>query len=212
MELSIFHAEETIGSAQIVREGLFWCVSAKILQKKRELFRLYAVYQWKVEYLGVFDAAGALNRRIAVSHLPQGITFLLATTCPRGQWLPWRGELDGIAVADAFLLAQGGGLRLALGAGEMLKFPLWLAQMKNETVYDRQMAVLTLGAEGALPLIERESRGTEDETMDPDAPDCELSAFTPADDGSGAGDDLVDAAAGGAPDEGGGEKADCPDL
>lgn len=212
MELSIFSAEETIGRASVERDGLFWCVSGHISQEKRELLRLYAVYQWKVEYLGLFDAAGTLRRRIAVSHLPQGISFLLACACPRGAWLPWRGSLDGVAVADAFLLAQDATLRLALGPGEMVKFPLWLALMEKETIYDRELAVLSLSADGALPLRERESRGTKDETMDLSAPACESPARACDDAGCSAGDDLGQTDAGGAAAEDGRQEADCADL
>ena len=70
MELAITEHGEQIGSLTMEQEGLFWKFVCKISSDREQLRRIFVIYQWKTEYLGVPDADGKLEIRIPRSHLP----------------------------------------------------------------------------------------------------------------------------------------------
>ena len=188
MELAITEHGEQIGSLTMEQEGLFWKFVCKISSDREQLRRIFVIYQWKTEYLGVPDADGKLEIRIPRSHLPEGVQAALAMRHPRGIWSPWCGTLEGIEISEAFLRTAEDGFDLALPPQEALKFPAWAEDMKTELVYGTQTALLRLDRDGRLPPRETEYGGVTDEEteeMDRCMPDALLSDDAPADDGFG---------------------------
>lgn len=191
MELSITEHGGQIGSLTMEQEGLFWKFICNISADREQLRRIFVIHHMDVEYLGIPDVKGRLEIKIPRSHLPDGVEAALAVRHPRGEWLPWCGTLEGIAVKEAFSRRAGDKIELALPPQEALKFPAWAENMRTEQVYGTQTAVLTLDCEGHLPLKETEHGGMTDEEleeMDRAAFDAVLLDDAFADDGfSGAG-------------------------
>ncbi len=189
MEHSVLERGEPIGSLTMTQEGLFWRFDCQIEKDREQLRRIFVIHHNGSEYLGIPDAHGRLTARIPRSHLPDGITAVIASRHPRGLWAPWCGTVEGIEVAEAFLRPAEDGFLLALAPQEALKFPAWAADMKTEEVYGTQTALLQLDRDGRLPLIEtEEDGGTENEAteeMDRLVSDDLLPADAPADDGFG---------------------------
>lgn len=166
MELSITEHGGQIGSLTMEQEGLFWKFICNISADREQLRRIFVIHHMDVEYLGIPDAKGRLEIKIPRSHLPDGAEAALAVRHPRGQWLPWCGTLEGIAVEEAFFRKTGDGVEMALPPQEALKFPAWAEDMKTEQVYGKQTAVLTLDFDGHLPLKETEHGGMTNEELE----------------------------------------------
>lgn len=190
--MDIFEGAQRIGTLAVQEDGLFYKFSCQIEKNTEQLRRIYVIHSWRVEYLGIPDRSGALTAHIARSHLPDALDGAVASPYPPAHWRPWRGVLDGIAVDEAYV-SDTQPVCLALSPLEAVKFPTWVEQTKTEKVFDREMALLTLSADGHLP----ENGGTEDETPDCDSTDPVLPD---------------DAAAGDADLGGEREETDCPDL
>lgn len=199
--MEVYEAGKVIGTLRAEPAGLFWEIYCKITVQPELLRRIFVLKGWKVEYLGIPDKNGELRGKIPQKRLPEGIETALASKMPREAWLPWRGEVDGVSVENACIRPTEEGIELALGLEETLKFPAWAENMKIESVLDGEMALLTLGPEGQLPVIEREVGGNTDETMDRSDFDFELPAEPAAYDCGGS-----------TGDEEQGWQADCPDL
>ena len=188
MEHSVLERGERIGSLTMTHEGLFWKIDCRVEKDRQKLRRIFAVHHNASEYLGIPDAYGRLTARIPRSHLPDGITAVIASQHPRGAWLPWCGTVEGIEVTEAFLRPAEDGFLLALAPREALKFPAWAEDMKTETVYETQLALLPLDRDGHLPLKETVDGGIENEAteeMDRIVSGDLLPADAPADDGFG---------------------------
>lgn len=197
MECTVYERGDPIGRMTAEREGLFWRFHCNVPQKGELVRRIYVLSLWRAEYLGIPAADGSLTGRIAAKHLPSGVTGAVASGIGRGQWLPWRGEVEGVAVEDGCLLREDGGMLLALPPEQAARFPIWLGQMEARTVLDREMLLLPMDVEGRVIWKEKEG-ATDEETMQAHDRDviADDPAFEPAaDHGLGFG-----------------EQADCPDL
>ena len=182
MELSIIYCGDPIGTAQMQPDGIYWDISCRLSKHQDAPIRLYGVSGWKSEYFGIPDADGDLHLRIPKKHLPDGAECILASEQPNGDWKPWAGELDGIAVDDA-LVRWDERVLFALAPKDAVKFPEWIGTMKKEQISDRERLLLQLDQDGNLPEIEKYLGGTNNETMDRDTPADELPSDDPADDG-----------------------------
>ena len=194
MEVKIFHNGAAAGMAEVRSDGLYWDISCRV--EVQGLVRLYGIGGWNSEYLGIPGADGRLRAHMGKKHLPDGLSAIVASAAPRGDWSPWMGTVDGVAVAEGYLQPRSDGFLLALSADESVKFPEWVDQMEQIQVYGRNMAQLRLDSEGRLSLIETESRGTEDEEIDRGDSSFGMPGDIDSNDGIGAG------AAGGEEDRG----------
>ena len=188
MKQAVFAGGEQVGSLDMEKDGLFWRFDCRLTKGTGRIHRIYVVNGWQVEYLGIPDSTGRLHTKLPCSHFPDGIHTALATELPRGDWLPWSGEIEGISVTDAFVKHTPEGIRLALSPQETLKFPAWAERMTTEHICNREVAVLPLSEDGNLPMIEKEFGGIEDEApeeMDGDFADPDLLDDDFADDGFG---------------------------
>ena len=179
MELSIIDRGETVGTASMESDGIYWKLVCRLTQKKNSPIRLYGLHLWQSEYLGIPDADGLLQTKIPKKHLPHGADMILASEQPNGKWKPWAGQIDGVRV-EAGLLQKDGGILLALEPEEAVRFPEWIEIMEKVQMPDSERLLLRLDEEGNLREIEKKLGGTNNETMDRDAPAVEL----PADDSS----------------------------
>ena len=177
MELSILYHGETVGTACMEPDGIYWKLTCRLTKKKNRPIRLYGLRLWQSEYLGIPDADGLLQGRIPKKHLPEGADVILASEQPKGIWSPWAGQIDGVRV-ERGLLRRDGGILLALEPEEAVKFPAWIENMEKVQMPDSERLLLRLDEKGNLPEIEKKLGGTNNETMDRDAPAAEL----PADD------------------------------
>lgn len=183
MQVTIFYNGSAAGTAEIRSDGLYWDISCKV--EAQGLTRLYGIEGWNSQYLGIPGSDGRLHTRMGKNHLPDGITAIVASPNPRGDWQPWRGTVDGVPVEAGYIHPLHEGFFLGLTPEESAKFPEWVEQIEQIQVYGKNMAGLRLDSQGHLPLIERESRGRENEKTDfPDSFDG-LPDDLPADDGDG---------------------------
>ncbi len=180
MDCVIYENGSAAGTLYIVSEGLYWHIRCK-MKPASQLRRLYAVAGLRSVYLGIPDASGEMRIRIAKKNLPE-VQLALAASTPRGEWLPWRGEVDGVEVELCYCRQEPDGICLALPESELIKFPAWTGKWNCERVYDKEMALLYLDENGHLPQKENEHGGTEEnETMDCGYVDPLLLAELPAD-------------------------------
>ena len=180
MDCVIYENGSAAGTLTITSEGLYWLVRCKLKPMSR-LRRVYAVTGLQSVYLGIPDARGELSVRMAKKHLPD-MESALAVTTPKGEWLPWRGEVDGVEVEFCYCKQEADGICLALPESEVIKFPAWAGQWNRERVYDSELALLRLDQNGHLLVIDRENGGNdENETMDSGYIDPLLLADLPAD-------------------------------
>lgn len=173
MDLSIIYQGAPVGSATMESDGIYWKIVCRMMQSSNEPIRLYGIHSWQSEYLGIPDAEGRLAARIAKKHLPDGAETILASKLPNGSWKPWAGEVDGVKVENA-LLQRDNGILLALESDEAVRFPEWIEFMEKVQVSDSERLLLRLDENGNLPEIEKKLGGTNNETMDRDAPAFEL--------------------------------------
>ena len=180
MDCVIYENGNAAGTMSIQSEGLYWRIRCK-MRPMSGLRRVYAIAGLQSVYLGIPDARGELNLRIAKKNLPE-TQMALAVSTPKGEWLPWRGEIDGVEVELCYCRRETEGICLALPEAELIKFPAWAGEWDRERVYDKEMALLHLDENGHLPQIETEHGGTEEnETMDSGYVDPLLLADLPAD-------------------------------
>lgn len=183
--MEIFEENEAVGTLSVEREGLFWKIFCQIEKNREQLRRIFVLSQYEIQYLGIPGRDGRLTAHIAVKHLPAGIDGAVAARKPRGEWMPWRGELDGVPVARCWLRKTDGVPEIALPEDEAYKFPAWADVMRTESVYDEPMSVVSLAVLDGLPQTETNDGGTYDETMDRDDFDDMQPFDDPADDGFG---------------------------
>lgn len=194
MELTVYERGTPVGTARLERDGIFWNISCEMTDLTEQIRRVYVGTAWDVFYLGIPDAAGKLTAKRR--HLPAEPTFAVAAPYPRGDWLPWRGTLDGVSVETALLCREDGKIKLLLPSEEAVKFPAWLEKTEKETVFGTEFAMLSLTEDGRLPQEEKEKGEENYEETTVGTFDVLLPVDPPANDGVG--------------DEG--READCPDL
>lgn len=168
MELTVYEAERQIGALRIEPNGLYYDYTCDLPQAKGQVLRVFAGHGWKSEYLGVPDASGMLKGRLPKNRLPDGVSFAVAAATPRGRWLPWRGALDGVPIAEAFITTSADGIDLLLPPQEALKLPAWAENMRTETLCGREMLLLRLLPDGSLPekMTDRGVQTDEETTCD----------------------------------------------
>ena len=194
MELTVYERGTPVGTARLERDGIFWNISCEMTDLTEQIRRVYVGTAWDVFYLGIPDAAGKLTAKRR--HLPAEPTFAVAAPYPRGQWLPWRGTLDGVSVETALLCREDGKIKLLLPSEEAVKFPAWLEKTEKETVFGTEFAMLSLTEDGRLPQEEKEKGEENYEETTVGTFDVLLPVDPPANDGVG----------------NEGREADCPDL
>ena len=156
-ELEVFEHGAAIGTLRVEREGLFLHFTCRIRPKAGELLRLYAISGWHSEYLGIPYPQGqeaALDVRLAASHFPSEPAGAVADVLPRGEWLPWCGELDGVPVRRCRIRRQEGSILLALSEEEAKLFPGWLGNMEQTEIQGERRMLLRLNADGTPPFSE----------------------------------------------------------
>lgn len=116
MELSVWEQGEQIGTVTAQQDGLFYIFICKISKHAEQLRRIYVISKWRVEYLGIpypRREGAELQACIPVSHFPDGLTAAAAAAMPRGAWLPWCGEADGVPIRNGLLKQLEDGYALA---------------------------------------------------------------------------------------------------
>ncbi len=185
MELTVFEGEQPVGTLQITPDGLFYDIACELTKSRERIRRVFVGQKWKSEYLGIPDAAGKLRTRLPKNRLPDGIGFAVAASIPRGQWLPWRGEADGVPIAEGYIRPSQDGIDLLLPPQEAVKLPAWAQYMHTETMFGRELLLLTLLPDGTLPEIKTERGEQTDEENSCDSVDDSLPADDAPDDGVG---------------------------
>ena len=183
MELTVYERGTPVGTARLERDGIFWNISCEMTDLTEQIRRVYVGTAWDVFYLGIPDAAGKLTAKRR--HLPAEPTFAVAAPYPRGDWLPWRGTLDGVSVETALLCREDGKIKLLLPSEEAVKFPAWLEKTEKETVFGTEFAMLSLTEDGRLPQEEKEKGEENYEETTVGTFDVLLPADPSADDGIG---------------------------
>lgn len=189
IELAIYENGVPVGTLQAQREGLFWVFSCKIRQTTEQIRRIYVVSGWRTEYLGIPYPCGEeamLTAHVPAKHLPDELTGAVATTDPRGQWLPWCGETDGVPVFQGYFRTAEDGIELALLPEEAQMLPEWLPLMQPISVMGRERLMIKLDKNGMLPPRNTENGGnTYDTETFVDSIDSDLPVDAAADDGDG---------------------------
>lgn len=173
--MEIYENGLEIGTLDIENEGLYARISCKI-KPNGKIRRIYLAYSYGAKYVGIPDEQGNLISRFAQKHLPKDCVAVAATG-GKSEYLPWRGELDGVLIESALICEN----ELLLPLDEAMKFPAWSFETKE--INHIHMAILLLDSNG-LPLP-RKREDEADETMDFDNFDFDLPANVSADDGIG---------------------------
>lgn len=150
MELTVYEGEKQVGTLRAEQNGLYYDIYCKIKNQREQIRRIFVGYAWRSEYLGIPDAQGNLTVRMPRKHLPEGITFAVATPIQRSQWLPWRGEVDGVPMTEGYIGHTENGIDLLLPPQEAVKLPAWAGKMQTETLQGREMMKLSLLPDGSL--------------------------------------------------------------
>ena len=120
----IYEQGRIAGSFDCEGKGLYFEFSCR-MQKGSVLRRLYALSGWDSVYVGIPDERGELLRRVKRKLFPCEVSCMIASDRGRSQWSPWRGELDGIVVEDAWAgieAAKAAGMKAA-GTGDAAACP-----------------------------------------------------------------------------------------
>lgn len=177
IQIGILNAEEC---------GLYTVFSCKC-EISAAIRRVYLAYPYGAKYLGIPNRQGVFQTQIASKNLPKQFCAVSSKT-EKNQWLPWRGEIDGILIETALINEN----EILMPQHEAMKFPAW--ELEETEVNDRKMARLPLC--NSEPLA-KEREDEENETFDFDVYDAGDFDHLCADDDS-VGED--------------GWQADCPDL
>lgn len=186
--MEIYEEGRMIGTFCSETEGLFLKVTCS-LQADEKIHRVYLAHRTGSFYVGIPDRAGRLTVRIPLKHVPEKFCCVSSAET-KGEWSPWRGELDGVPVEAAFIRDGG----LALPREEAMNFPAW--DMKTIHLADREMSLVPLDGEGNPILTELTKGEIKNEAVYLGNFDSDLPSDLPAD-GGGSGD---------------GGKTDCADL
>ena len=151
MELAVYEGEKQVGTLRAEPDGLFYDVSCDLAPTGGPIRRVFVGKAWRSEYLGVPDASGSLRARLPKKRLPDGISFAVAAAIGRGQWLPWRGALDGVPIAEAYIKPTGDGIELLLPPQEAVKLPAWAEYMHTESAFGKELMMIALLPDGTLP-------------------------------------------------------------
>jgi len=185
MELTVFEGERQIGSLQVESDGLFYAITCNIAQSGEPIRRVFVGQKWRSEYLGIPDASGTLHARLPKKRLPDGIAFAVAARIPRGAWRPWRGEADGVPIAEALIKPSADGIDLLLPPREAAKLPAWAQYMQAETAFGEELMLLRLLPDGSLPKKNKDTGEKKDEENPCDGIDDSMSADDVSRDGVG---------------------------
>lgn len=151
MELTVYEGERQVGTLRCETDGLFYDISCELAEERERIRRVFVGYAWKSEYVGIPDASGRLTARLPKNRLPDGVTFAVASRLPRGEWLPWRGEADGVQLEEGCIRPTDDGIDLLLPPDEAVKLPAWADKMQEETAFGRQWLRLSLLPDGSFP-------------------------------------------------------------
>lgn len=170
MELTVFEGEKHVGTLRAEPDGLYYDVSCELAPGRGEIRRVYIGYHWKSEYIGIPDASGRLRTRLPKNRLPDGIMFAVAANVPRGAYLPWRGEVDGVPIAEGYIRTAEDGIDLLLPTLEAVKLPAWAEYMDAKTAFGRELMQIRLLPDGTLPerKTDRGEKTDEENTCDTD--------------------------------------------
>ena len=185
MELSIFDGEKQVGTLCAELDGLFYDVSCELAPSRGEIRRVYIGHCWKSEYLGIPDASGRLRTRLPKNRLPDGISFAVTANVPRGAYLPWRGEVDGVPIAEGFIRTTVEEIELLLPPQEAVKLPAWAEYMHTETAFGRELMRICLLPDGTFDKKNTDRGEEKDEENDCDPIDDRVLADDVPGDGLG---------------------------
>ena len=185
MELTVYERGTPVGTARLERNGIFWDIFCEMTDLTEQIRRVYVGKEWDVFYLGIPDAAGKLTAKR--KHLPVTPTFSVAAPYPRGEWLPWRGTVDGVSVETALFCREDDRIKLRLPPEEAVKFPAWLEESERETAFGTEFAMLSLTEDGRLLQKEKDKDKGEERNEETTVGtfDDLLSVDPPADDSIG---------------------------
>ena len=155
--MEIYEEGRPIGTFCSKKEGLFLRADCS-LQADEKLHRVYLAHRTGSLYVGIPDRTGRLTARIPYKNVPEEFCCV-SSAAPRGEWSPWRGELDGVPVESA-LIKKGA---LALPAEDAKNFPAW--DMKIFHLSDREMVLVPLGEDGS-PILTELTKGEPENEAD----------------------------------------------
>ena len=175
--MEIYEDGRIAGTFQGEAEGLFLKADC-VMKDCSQIRRIYLAHKTGSVYLGIPDHTGRLTVRIPRKYVPEHFCCV-ASSAPRGEWSPWRGELDGVEVGTA-LIQKG---RIALPPEEAENFPAWT--MKTYDLSGTEMALVPLNEEGSPVLAELTKGDAGNEEIPFDHSDSGMSSDLPAADGGG---------------------------
>ncbi|MBE6985754.1 MAG: hypothetical protein E7434_09170 [Ruminococcaceae bacterium] len=173
--MDIYENGRKIGILHMEEDGLYSKITCKC-EPSKSVRRIYLAYPYAAQYLGIPDANGFLEKRIASKKLPKQFCAVAAVKTD-AHYLPWRGMIDGIMVEDAMIAPE----EIAIALDETMNFPSW--KLETKLIHQKEMAVIPLNDDGLPQPIEREA--IENETLDFDDPDYDMPSELPAADGEG---------------------------
>lgn len=112
MEYPVYHGEKAVGGVSLVRDGLYYALSADCEDFSPGIWRVWGVNGLQAYCLGVLapeEGRLRLRRRLSAHALPKLPKTFLAGRGEDG-WLPWRGALTGEECCAGYVREDGSAL------------------------------------------------------------------------------------------------------
>ena len=159
--MEIYEDGKQIGTLDVEECGLYTVFSCKC-EPSAAIRRVYLAYPYGAKYLGIPNRQGVFQTQIASKQLPEQFCAVSSKT-EKNQWLPWRGEIDGILIETAWISES----EIIMPQHEAMKFPAW--ELEETEVNNIKVARLPLCNSEPLP---KEREAEENETFDFDVYDA----------------------------------------
>ena len=151
--MEIYEDGKIVGSLQLQERGLYILVQCQC-EPCEKIRRVYLAYPYSAKYLGIANRQGFFQTQIPKKQFPDQF-YAVSSTAEKNQWLPWRGEIDGILIESALICES----EIAMPLNEAMKFPAW--ELGETEVNKTKMALLPLSADGEPLPREREAERNE---------------------------------------------------
>lgn len=152
IKLPVFEAGTEVGTLEIQQTGLYYHFSCRCTPPKAAMSRLYAVNGMQVLPIGLpvpENGSFVLEKSISVHSFPwQAVTAALVGTALSPDVLPWRGEIDGVPIENAWLQKTGEGYTLCVPSAEPFPLTAELERAELVTVGGIDCLCLRLDAAG----------------------------------------------------------------
>ncbi len=170
MDYPIYRGEQAAGTLHMVKDGLYYRLTASCAADHAQVYRLYGIRGLQSTCLGVLmpEENGelfTLTRQISVRAMPERPERILMGA-PQEDYLPWQGQIDGEDIPWAYLRTDGDKTFLAIPykTGEPFALAHRLSHTVPATLAGETYLVVEL-ADGHLPVAPEDTTPAAEESI-----------------------------------------------